>query len=337
VTFNSTDATTVGTYAVTVTGTSGSLSETAVISVAVAALPPSGFALSSSPSALTLIQGATTGNSSTITATPSNGFTGFVEFTCAVTGPAGAISPLTCAFNPPQVNITNSIAVSSQLTFMTTATTTPDDYSVSVTGTSGGITETAPAISVTVTQAPPASFAVTGPSSEIIVSSPGQSATGTITVTPSGGFTGNVALTATVASRPAGADILPRLTFGSTSPVDITTSGAGAATLTITTIPSSISALDLPTRPGTQWCAISGSTLAFILLCGIPAWRRRWRGVLEMMLLLIALSVGLASCGPKTNMGATTNQGTTVGAYTITVTGTSGAITTQCTVALTVE
>ena len=54
----------------------------------------------------------------------------------------------------------------------------------------------------------------------------------TVTLTPAGGLTGNVALTASVTSSPTGAKYPPTLSFGSTSPVSITGTTAGTATLT---------------------------------------------------------------------------------------------------------
>src|ERR1039458_6793736 len=59
--------------------------------------------------------------------------------------------------------------------------------------------------------------------------------TSTITVTPAGGFTGSVALTASVTSSPSGAQYPPTVSFGSTTPLSISGSTAGTATLTITT------------------------------------------------------------------------------------------------------
>ena len=45
--------------------------------------------------------------------------------------------------------------------------------------------------------------------------------TSTITLTPSGGFTGSIALTASISSSPSDAQNLPTQSFGSTSPVNI--------------------------------------------------------------------------------------------------------------------
>lgn len=73
---------------------------------------------------LTFPAGATTGNVSTITLTPANGFTGTVYFSCALTSsPAGAIHPPTCSITP-SVNITSETAVTGTMTVSSTAPTT---------------------------------------------------------------------------------------------------------------------------------------------------------------------------------------------------------------------
>jgi len=66
------------------------------------------------------------------------------------------------------------------------------------------------------------SFTVSG--TAVTVSAPGVTIgnTSTITVTPTGGFTGGVVLTAVVTNSPNGAQYMPTLSFGSTSPVGIT-------------------------------------------------------------------------------------------------------------------
>jgi len=58
-----------------------------------------------------------------------------------------------------------------------------------------------------------------------------------------------------------------------------------------------------------------------------------------MFALLVALSGGVLACGGNSAGGVVThgNAGTMAGAYTITVTGTSGATATTCTVSLTVQ
>jgi hypothetical protein len=169
--------------------------------------------------------------------------------------------------------------------------------------------------------------------------------TSTITITPSGGFTGSVALTAVTATSPAGAVDPPTLSFGSTSPVSITGVASGTATLTISTTAASSALLAYPKRPGAPWYVAGSATLACVLLFGIPARRRRWRTLLAMLALLIAITGGVFACagggsaggGGGGGGGGTSDPGTTAGTYTITVTATSGTTTATGTVALTVQ
>jgi hypothetical protein len=118
-----TSTTTTGDYTVTVTGTGASVTSTATFIVDVTTAPPPSFALTPSPTSLTLAAGATTGNTTAISVAPSGGFTGTVVLTCAVTtSPANANDPPTCS--APDASVTGTGSVSSTLTVTTTATTT---------------------------------------------------------------------------------------------------------------------------------------------------------------------------------------------------------------------
>ena len=194
----------------------------------------------------------------------------------------------------------------------------------------------------TVSQPVPTTFTVAGTA---VTVNPGATTanTSTVTLTPAGGFTGSVALTAAVTSSPAGAQYPPSLSFGYTSPVSITGASAGTATLTISTTAATSSALSYPKRPGVPWYAAGGATLACLLLLGIPAQRRSWRTILGMLMFLAALTAGVVACGGGGNGGGGGGgggggiAGTTAGTYTITVTGTSGSTTATGIVALTVQ
>ena len=212
-----------------------------------------------------------------------------------------------------------------------TASYTPDSSSSttynSVTGSN----------SVTVTTVVSPSFSLSGTAVSV---APGATTgnTSTISVTPLGGFTGSVALTAAIASSPNGAQYPPTLSFGATSPVSITGTSAGTATLTISTTAPTSAALVYPKRPGVPWYATGGATLACLLLFGIPTRRRSWRTMLGLLALLAFLAGGVLSCGGGGGGGGGGgNPGTTAGAYTITVTGTSGTTTATGTVILTVQ
>jgi hypothetical protein len=73
---------------------------------------------------ITVNAGATTGNTSTITVTPSNGYAGTVNLTCAVTtGITNPNDPPTCSL-PSSVTISGATAAAATLTVTTTATNT---------------------------------------------------------------------------------------------------------------------------------------------------------------------------------------------------------------------
>jgi N-acetylneuraminic acid mutarotase len=161
-----------------------------------------------------------------------------------------------------------------------------------------------------------------------------------VTVTPVGGFTGNVVLTAAVTSSPAGAAYIPTLSFAAPGPVSIVGSNAGTATLIINTTAPTSGVLTLPKRPGFNWYEFGDASLALFLMFGIPARRRSWRTMLGMLVLLFTFAGGMAACGGGGGSGGGgggTIAGTTAGSYTVTITATSGSTTATGTVALTVQ
>jgi hypothetical protein len=185
----------------------------------------------------------------------------------------------------------------------------------------------------------PPSFAIAGIA---VTVAPGATTgnTSTISVTPGGGFTGSIALTAAVSSSPNGAMSPPTFSFGATTPVSITGAGAGTATLAITTTPASPVCTTELTKPRqAPWYAEGGAVLACLLL-GIPARRRSWRSMVGLIAVLLVFAGGAIACGSPAEKACPAIVGppaTTAGTYTITVTGTSGALTETGTVTLTVQ
>lgn len=118
-----------GPYTVTITGVSGTLTRTTSVTLVVTGPVTPDFSLSASPASQTVIQGAST--SYTVTITASGGFTGAV--TLSVSGlPAGASG----AFSPNPATSASTLSVG-------TALTTPvGSYVLTITGTSGGLTRT---------------------------------------------------------------------------------------------------------------------------------------------------------------------------------------------------
>jgi hypothetical protein len=193
---------------------------------------------------------------------------------------------------------------------------------------------------VTVTAAPAPGLTITGTAVSV---APGATTgnTSTLTLTPTNGFTGSVALTAAITSSPVNAQYLPTLSFGSTTPVIITngTSAAGATLTVSTTAASSGCPSAYLKQNGVPWYAAGSAALACVLLVGIPARRRRWAARLGMLALLTALAGGVLACGGSGGGGCTAsnNPGTTAGNYAITVTGTSGSTTATGTISLFIQ
>ena len=186
------------------------------------------FSLSASPSSLTVTQG-TSGNS-TITVTPSGGFTGSVSLSTSAL-PSG----VTASFG------TNPTTGTSVVTFTASSTATTGTTSVTITGTSGTLSHTT-SISLTINATATPNFSLSASPSSLSVTQ-GSSGNSTITVTPSGGFTGSVTLsnsalpsgvTASFGTNPTTSTSV--LTFTASS-----TATTGTSTITITGVSGTLS------------------------------------------------------------------------------------------------
>ena len=336
-----------GTYNVLITGkdATGEYVHTLAISAVVSAstAPSSTFALSSNPSTLTLDAGATTGNTSTITVAPIGGFTGPVALSCSVaSAPSGASNPITCGssnLSAASVNIAGTASQTATLTISTSSSTTAGSYTVTVTGTSGSISVPT---TITVNVSTP-NFTVNNPApAAITISSPGATTgnTATITVAPTNGFTGTVALTCAVTSEPSGAT--DPVTCGTLSPASVSiTSGSQTSTLTVS---STAATSSMNRQKNLFWPSTGGgAVLAVLVFFWIPKRRRSWLAMVG--LLVVFVSVAGLGCGGgggsgssgSGGSGGSGSSGTTTGAYVVTVTGTSGSITQTTTVNVTVN
>ena len=192
----------VGTYSLTITGTSGSLIHTATVTLTVG-----DFSISASPPSQTIIQGAST--TYTVASNPAGAF----SVSYSVTGlPSGA----TGSFNP------NPSTGNSTLTVATTGTTPPGTYSLTITGVSGSLSHTA-SVTLIVNAAPVPDFTMTvSPTSQTV--SRAASTSFTVGVSPVNSFNGTVTFSVTG---------LPSRTSASFNPASVT--GSGTSTLTITT------------------------------------------------------------------------------------------------------
>jgi subtilase family serine protease len=218
-----------------------------------------------------------------------------------------------------------------------TATYTPDSESARIFMSASG-TEL-----ITVTPVPIPGFDIAGVPLKFAPGATTGNAS-SISILPTGGFTGNVTLAAAVTSSPPGAQHPPTFSFGATSPVSITGTAAGAAKLTVFTTAATANALPGSTNR-VSWYTTGAGSLACLLLLSSPARLRRWRAIVGTVLLLISFAGGTLACGGSSgsNAGngsksATGDPGTTAGSYIVTITGTApGATTATATIGVTIE
>jgi len=271
------------------------------------------FSLSST--SINVTAGSAAGNTAMFLVTPLNDFTGNVNITCAVTSaPANAASPVTCSV-PVTLNLSGLSAVPGALVANTTASTTGGTYIVTITAVdaaTGTITVSSHStVTVTGETLTPA-FAVTSAGGISVAPGASTGNTSLITVTPSGAFSGPVALACAVTSAPAGASDPPTCSLA-TPTVTITGSTAATSMLTISSTAATTAALERRFGGG-------GVVLAFMLL--IPK-RRRRLVPLACLLLLAGLGTMTGCSSSGNSSGTSTNPGTTAGTYVVTISGTA--------------
>jgi galactose oxidase-like protein/PKD domain-containing protein len=226
-----------GTYVAsfTVTDNAGAVSPAATRTITVA-----DFSLSATPSSQTVLAGA--GTTYTATVTPGTGFTGTVTF--SVSGlPAGT----TASFNPTSVNTSGSTTLS----VSTSASTPVGTYPLTITGTSGPRTRS---VNVTlVVNNGNADFNISASPATATISK-GGTASYTVTIGAVQGFTGTVILSVTGEPRFANDKFTPTSVVNSgTSVLTVNTNrniAAGNYTLTIT---------------GTSGSRVHSTTVTFIV------------------------------------------------------------------------
>jgi Chitobiase/beta-hexosaminidase C-terminal domain/Legume lectin domain len=284
----------------------------------------------SATAAADVVQGSST--TANITITPANGFTGMVALTCAISSsPSGGTDLPTCSVSQPAA-ISGSGSVTSALTINTESGTTAGNYAVTVTGTSGSVVETASIPFTVKIPSPAPGFALSG--TAVSISSPGTTATSTISVTPSNGFTGSVALTCAVTSSPTGAIDPPGCSV--TQPASIAGTAAVTATLTVTTTAASTAALHNRLR-GFFGFGGGGVLAAFLFFC-VPFRRRKWQSLFGLLIFFAIAAAAIGCGGGNTGGGGGSGgSGTSAGSYTVTVTGTAGSAKSTTTVMVNVQ
>ncbi len=281
---------------------------------AAASLPATTTILTTSAASIT------TGQSLTLTAT--------VAAASGSTTPGGTVSFL----DGSTTLGTGTLGASGTATYTTTALTAG---SQSLTASYGGSATLAGSVSsaVTVTVAAGAAdfTAALSPTSGTL--SPGQSATTTITLTPSNGFNQTVALSCS--GLPTGASCR----FSSAS---VAVNGS-AATSTLTIATAATTAMNstrsplIPLAPGGGLFAGIGLPLVLRRRRSAVRWLRRALFILS----IVGAAAVLQSCGGSGGGGGASgtgsSAGTPAGTYTVTVTATAGSTTHSATYSLTVS
>ena len=325
----STSATPLGNATLTVNGVdmaTGAITASTTVAVTVNAPIIPAITVSGTPVTITG-PGAT--GTSTITLTPSGGLSGTVTLTCAVTvSPFGAISVPACPST--STTITGTAASTTPLSLQTTVTTTPGAYTIAVTATSGSTIGTTNVSLIVNPSTVPATFALSG--TQVSIAALGSSGSSTITVTPAGGFNGQVNLKCAMTMAPSGVNDNPTCTFASKSSVFISGTSPGTATMTVNT---STTAAALHVLHGGRWAGtVGGAALAGLLFLFLPTRRRNRFAMLALF--VVAIASGAIGCGDGNSQPSVDGTGT----FTFTVTGTdatTGTIVSATTVTVTVQ
>jgi uncharacterized membrane protein len=192
---------------------------------------PPDFAISLNPTSLTVQQGGS--NSTQLTITPQNGFTGTVSLSL-VAGQDQVPQGLTLSPDTVQVG-TSSLTLSAQ------PTTPTGTYRLKVRATSGSLIREADLTVEVTPPPPPPSFTLSDPAPNPLSVQAGGTATFQVTLTSQNGFQGQVTL-----SLADGQDPVPQgLAISATNPSPINLQAGGSVTVTAT-----VSA-DAQVAPGT--------------------------------------------------------------------------------------
>jgi N-acetylneuraminic acid mutarotase len=252
-----------------------------------------------------------TSGTTTISTVVSDGFDGTITLSAV-----GLPSGITASFSPSSITGFGM----SQVTFAVGLDVAQGNYTLTVAGTSAGVTETT-TVSLTVASAPPANFTLEASPSSLSVQA-GASGTATLTVTPEYGFNSTVSFACS--GLPAGA-------VCSFSPTSVTPSGATATTVLTISTSSQSAASRSNSRP-----LLSLSALA-VGLCVFIKWKRRGLQYIMLVAALAGLGLTFGCGGGGAGSGNGGGSGSTPVTSTVTITATSATVMQTTSVSLTVN
>ncbi|MGA8672031.1 MAG: SBBP repeat-containing protein [Terracidiphilus sp.] len=195
-------------------------------------------------------------------------------------------------------------------------------------------------VSAAYTFLPPPSFAIGPGGTTAMTVTRGSTSgnTGTVSMVGANGFNAAVNLTCSVTTTMTDVNDWPTCRL---NPISVSISGTAAQTSTLTVTTTAAYSAENRNRI-LFWVSPGGTALALALFFG--GFRKRRASGAVLGLLMLFVSAGISACGGGSGGssgnggGGGVNSGTTVGTYTITVTGVSGTTSaTVGTVALTVQ
>jgi uncharacterized protein YceK len=293
------------------------------------------FALSASPSSVTLIQGVS--GTSTITITPENSFSGNVSLSIS-----GLPSGVTASFNP------SSAASASTLTLTSSATAAVGTFTMTVTGSSGSLTNQT---NLTLTVNPTGSYTLSASPSSLSILQ-GTNGTSTITVAPQNGFNGNVTLSAsglpsgvTASFNPATTATTSTLTLAASSiaatgTVTVTVTGTSGNLSNATTLSLTVTAppnFTLSVSPNTLTIAQGASGTSTITVTPQNGFNSNVSLSASGMPNGVTASFNPSSPTSTSTLTLSASSTATTGTVTVTITGTSGSLSSNTTISLTVH
>ena len=303
--------------AITITGTSGTLTASTNAMVSVHA---PGFTLVALPATLGIAQGSS--STSTISVLPLYGFTGSVNLSIA-----GLPAGVTASFSPVTTTGTSTLTVT------VSSTATPGSSNLTITGTSGTVTANA-SLPLTI-HAPSFSLSGTGP----VTVGQGFTGASTIYVTDQYGFTGNVNLAVsglpngvTAAFSPNPATGISVLTFTASSSASIgqsvvTVTGTSGALSATTTISLGVYAPSFTLSAGGSASVGQGSSVSSNVFVTS---QNGFNGNVTLSVSGLPSGVtALWSPNPTTSNSTLTlaaSSSVKVGQYSLTITGVSGSL-----------
>jgi hypothetical protein len=297
--------------------------------------PSADFTIAASPASLTVTQGSS--GSSTISITPQNGFSDSVILTASDL-PSG----VTASFDPA------TATTSSTLTLTASGNAAVGAASMTVTGTSGSLTHQT---HITLAVNPAPSYTLyASPSSLSVVQ--GSQVFSTVTVNPLNGFSGAVNLSASGLPSGVTASFNPANTAGNstlqlsasavavTGTFDVTVTGTSGGVSASTTISLTVMAgpnFSLSASPSSLSVARGSNGTTAITIT--PS--NGFSGSVTFSVSGLGKGVSPSfSSNPGTTTSTltlTASKGATIGTFTVTIAGASGALSHQTTITLTVH